>query len=451
MTDYSKDIERYLKGEMTPAERHALEKKSLSDPFLAEAMEGAAQITADEFAFDIQTLHQAIDEHSKKEQKKGKLLFWSLRIAAGLIILVIATYLILNLSDEIKPEQQLGNNESVQKAAPSELKTDSTNKSDKPLAMTEEIKKEEKAENALSTIERKEKTNAKKITAYDEAESPFADVLQTEKPAEESKAAPVASHVVSSVAEAEEKNTSPVAVSEAAKKEAEPTIPVTRRGASTSEKAKRSVADQGFSTSLPATSISGVVTAAEDGSPLPGVNVVLKGTTIGTITDVEGKFKLDSATLASTLVYSFIGMKTKEVNVTNNIPLNVEMSADISQLSEVVVVGYGNESRSEEIATVNLAHPEIGNRSYKKYLEENRIYPQSALDSKTEGRVTVEFFVESNGSLSDFTIIKGIGSGCDEELIRLIKEGPKWVPTKKNNQPVRDKARVRLNFQLPGK
>ncbi|MCZ8216742.1 MAG: energy transducer TonB, partial [Cyclobacteriaceae bacterium] len=83
--------------------------------------------------------------------------------------------------------------------------------------------------------------------------------------------------------------------------------------------------------------------------------------------------------------------------------------------------------------------------------EENRIYPQSALDSKTEGRVTVEFFVESNGSLRDFTIIKGIGSGCDEELIRLIKEGPKWVPTKKNNQPVRDKARVRLNFQLPGK
>jgi TonB family protein len=451
MTDYSKDIERYLKGEMTPAERHALEKKSLSDPFLAEALEGAAQITPTEFTLDIQTLHQAIDEQSKKKQKNATLLFWGLRIAAGLIILLIATYLVLNLSEEIKPAPQLSNSESLQKAAPGEFKTDSTNKPDKSLAMAEQIKEAEKGDKASRTIDRIEKQDAKEVTAYEEAEAPLADVLQTEKPAEESEPAPAVSPVVSSVAETDEKKTNPVAVSESVKKDAEPTLPVSRRVTSTSEKAKRSVANESMSAPLSVTSVSGVVTSAEDGSPLPGVNVVLKGTTIGTITDVEGKFKLDSATLASTLVYSFIGMKTKEMNVTNTNPLSVEMSADISQLSEVVVVGYGKDSRSEEIATVNLAHPEIGNRAYKKYLEENRIYPQIALDNKTEGRVTVEFFVESNGSLSDFTIIKGIGSGCDEELIRLIKQGPKWVPTKRNNQPVRDKARVRLNFQLPGK
>jgi TonB family protein len=450
MTDYSKDIERYLKGEMTPAERHALEKKSLSDPFLAEALEGATQITSDEFAFDIQTLNQAIHEQSKKAQKNTKLLFWSLRIAAGLIILVIATYLVLNLSEELKPVPQLSNSESVQKAVPGEFKTDSTNKSDKPLAMAEEIKKEEKAEKALSTIERKEKTNAKKITAYDEAEAPLVDVPQTEKPAEESEPAPAVSPVVSSVAKTEEKKTSPVAVSEAAKEEAEPIIPVTRRGTTASEKAKRSVADRSAN-SPEAASITGVVISAEDGSPLPGVNVVLKGTTIGTITDDEGKFKLDGIATPSTLVYSFIGLQSKEVPVSNFAPLNVQMNTDVTQLSEIVVSGNGDSERNEVNATVDLAHPEIGNRAYKKYLEENLIYPQSALDSKTEGRVTVEFFVESNGTLSDFTIIKGIGSGCDEELIRLIKEGPKWVPTKKNNQPVRDKARVRLNFQLPGK
>jgi hypothetical protein len=47
--------------------------------------------------------------------------------------------------------------------------------------------------------------------------------------------------------------------------------------------------------------------------------------------------------------------------------------------------------------------------------------------------------------------LKGIGYGCDEEVIRLIKEGPRWVPTRKNKEPVRDKVKVRLRFALPKK
>jgi protein TonB len=50
--------------------------------------------------------------------------------------------------------------------------------------------------------------------------------------------------------------------------------------------------------------------------------------------------------------------------------------------------------------------------------------------------------------LTNFIILRGIGGGCDEELIRLIKEGPKWIPTKKDNVPVQDKAKVRLKFEL---
>ena len=96
-----------------------------------------------------------------------------------------------------------------------------------------------------------------------------------------------------------------------------------------------------------------------------------------------------------------------------------------------------------------MAHPENGNRAFKQYLEKSIRYPEQAKAKAVEGRVTVEFTIQPNGSLTDFTVIRGIGSGCDEELIRLIKEGPRWIPTKKDNIPVQDKAKVRLKFELP--
>jgi TonB family protein len=195
--------------------------------------------------------------------------------------------------------------------------------------------------------------------------------------------------------------------------------------------------------------IRGKVTSSEDGSQLPGVNVIVKGTTIGTVTNIEGAYEVEVSIPNPTLVYSFIGLQSKEVVANERSEIDVQLNTDMAQLSEVVVTGYGTSNREVYSPTVDLAHPEIGYRDYKKYLEENIHYPQQALTNKIEGRVTIEFFVEPNGSLSDFQIIRGIGYGCEEELTRLIKEGPSWVPTKKDNAPVRDKARVRLKFTLP--
>jgi TonB family protein len=450
MTDYSKDIERYLNGEMTSAERHALEKKSLSDPFLAEALEGAEQLTAADFDQDIKALHKAIDLKVKQHGKNNQVIFWSLRLAAGLLVLAVATYLIINFSDQLKPAPATSYakpTQEMEEIAPApDTNTISLPKDQLALAEEKDAEKREitdkqkpaKAKNSVPIIE-----DEKQAT-------PVQDVIQEETKAEALKAE-AASPIVTSTAEIQEKKTEIIVASEAGK-EAESTTPKPTQDTSTRGRAKRSVADARSNAQLPpASAISGVVTSAEDGSPLPGVNVVLKGTTLGTITDAEGKFTLDGATLASTLVYSFIGLQTKEVTVTDTNPLNVSLNVDVAQLSEVVVTGYGYSDRNESTPTVDLAHPEIGNRAYRKYLEENLIYPQRAIDNKTEGRVTVEFFVEANGSLSDFIVTKGIGNGCDEELIRLIKEGPKWIPTKKDDQPIRDKARVRLNFQIPGK
>ena len=71
--------------------------------------------------------------------------------------------------------------------------------------------------------------------------------------------------------------------------------------------------------------LSGKVTAEEDGSPLPGVNVVLKGSTTGTVTDAEGIYKLSVPTEGGTLVFSFIGLKTQEILVGERSVVDLQM------------------------------------------------------------------------------------------------------------------------------
>ncbi len=96
----------------------------------------------------------------------------------------------------------------------------------------------------------------------------------------------------------------------------------------------------------PAVAISGRVTD-ENGEGLPGVNVLLKGTSTGTTTNAEGAYAMDLPDLNGTLVFSYIGYVTQEVAVNNQSVLNVVLATDIQSLSEVVVIGYGTQKRSD--------------------------------------------------------------------------------------------------------
>ncbi len=92
--------------------------------------------------------------------------------------------------------------------------------------------------------------------------------------------------------------------------------------------------------------ISGKVTD-EHGSPIPGANVTVKGTTIGTMTDVDGKYRLTVPDDSKTLVISFIGYLSQEVIIGNSSSLDVTLVADTQTLSEVVVIGYGSQRKSD--------------------------------------------------------------------------------------------------------
>ncbi len=94
--------------------------------------------------------------------------------------------------------------------------------------------------------------------------------------------------------------------------------------------------------------ISGKVTSMDDGQPLVGINVVVKGTTIGTVTDLDGVYSLEAPSSQSVLVFSFIGLATEEIKVGGRIIIDVQMSSDVKQLSEIVTISRGKANRSEK-------------------------------------------------------------------------------------------------------
>jgi len=104
--------------------------------------------------------------------------------------------------------------------------------------------------------------------------------------------------------------------------------------------------------------VGGTVTDASTGEVLPGVNVVIPGTTVGTMTDASGKYSLEVPNASVRLQFSFIGYVTQEVALGGQSTLNVAMTSDVAQLSEVVVVGYTSQKKSAltgAITAVNMA------------------------------------------------------------------------------------------------
>ena len=90
--------------------------------------------------------------------------------------------------------------------------------------------------------------------------------------------------------------------------------------------------------------MTGTVISAEDNEPIIGASIVVKGTTIGTVTDFDGAFSLDVPSSAKTLVVSYVGMKSQEIEVKSK--LNIVLEHDNQMLDEVMVVAYGTAKKS---------------------------------------------------------------------------------------------------------
>jgi iron complex outermembrane receptor protein len=138
----------------------------------------------------------------------------------------------------------------------------------------------------------------------------------------------------------------------------------------------------------------------ETGAPLPGATVIVKGTTNGTITDTDGKFVID-ADANDILQISYVGYSPKEVSVNGQSSIVVRLNPDLSQLNEVVVIGYGTQKRSDVTGAISSVNSESFNRGVVTN-------PGELLQGKLAG-VSIAANSGEPGAAQDI-IIRGIGS-----------------------------------------
>ncbi|RSK46592.1 TonB family protein [Hymenobacter perfusus] len=190
--------------------------------------------------------------------------------------------------------------------------------------------------------------------------------------------------------------------------------------------------------------IQGRVTDAV-GVPLPGATVLVPGTQNGTSTDADGKFQLNVPAATPQLAVSSIGYSTQTRALRpSDSTLALALAPDNRQLSEVVVVRREAPPMLPSIS----ATPAGGYGKLRQYLADSLDYPEKALTDRREGTVRVQFVVGIDGKLSDFKVVKSVSPECDEEALRLLKEGPTWFPAVENNRRTARKVVVGVPFKI---
>ncbi len=147
--------------------------------------------------------------------------------------------------------------------------------------------------------------------------------------------------------------------------------------------------------------VTGKVTSADDGSALPGVNVVVKGTSTGGVTDIDGNYSIEVPGNNATLVFSFIGFASQEIPVNNRSTINVSLSQDAEELAEVIITAYGTSTKRDFTGSAST----IGAENFELRPATN---PLSAI----EGNATGVQFINSSGApgSSPNLVIRGVGT-----------------------------------------
>ena len=218
--------------------------------------------------------------------------------------------------------------------------------------------------------------------------------------------------------------------------------------------------------------VAGKVVMEQNGKPLSGVSVIVRGTTNGTLADAKGKFSL-MANEGDVLMFSFVGMQTQSVIVPKDgsESMVVSMKEEVQNLNEMVVVGYAPQddgviqvtsAKKEEETPAPKADEEQaifqvveempsfpgGMNECMKFLAKNMKYPVAAQQAKIEGRVIVQFVVDKDGTITDTKVVRGVSPEIDAEALRVVGMMPKWNPGKQRGKAVAVKYTLPMMFRL---
>lgn len=360
----------YIRGLRKGKEAHRLEKESMQDPFLADAMDGYNQVEGNHEQ-RIEQLRIQISARSTKKRNTYAII-WS--VAACLVIgFGISSYfLFLKETPEpvipIIPQKEIA-------LVPTKTKTDSTPIS--PVSTKQADKKDIIAKSRttiskppsapITTMPMEEETSGQMVAATDE------EVIMT-------------------------------------------------TGASDPESVKKMrIAKMAV---IPTNDIIKGKVTDQKGEPLIGASVMYKGTNIGTVTDVNGEFSLLKKAENKQLTAQYIGYDPVEVPVDTSRTMLIAMNEDQKGLSEVVVVGHGVNKKANKD---NTPQPVDGKRKYLKYLKKNLVRPTDETCAQVKGKVVLTFLVNRDGRPFHIKVKKSLCESSDKEAIRLVQEGPDWT------------------------
>jgi Ca-activated chloride channel family protein len=182
--------------------------------------------------------------------------------------------------------------------------------------------------------------------------------------------------------------------------------------------------------------ITGKVTSSDDGSPIPGVSILLKGTSTGTVTDTNGDYQISAPSQGGKLIFTFVGMKTHEIAIGTKSVINVKLHPDVQALSEVVVLGYA--TKSKRVARKAVASGTAGNvnmapvAEYDMAYGEPETYQQPQYNTEEYDGIVENIFHEaSKNPLSTFSI--DVDAASYSNVRRFINNG---------QHPPRDAVRI---------
>jgi TonB-dependent starch-binding outer membrane protein SusC len=159
--------------------------------------------------------------------------------------------------------------------------------------------------------------------------------------------------------------------------------------------------------------ISGGVTD-EENNPIPGVNVIVKGTSSGTVTDISGKYNLSVPNGASALIFSFVGYQTQEIDIGNQQIINVQLLTDANQLSEVIVTGYTTQNKKDLTGAVGVVE-----------IKDVQSFPVAGADEMLEGRVAgVDVISNNEPGASAAVRVRGFSTIRNNDPLYIIDGVP---------------------------
>jgi len=145
-----------------------------------------------------------------------------------------------------------------------------------------------------------------------------------------------------------------------------------------------------------------------------------------------------------------INVVEDDVEVEDELIIDVEADENTEVEEYIPIEDDEEEVEEAQIFMVVESMPQFpgGETALHKYLAENIKYPQMAKESGIQGRVFVTFVIEKNGAVTDVRVLRGIGGGCDEEAIRVVKAMPNWSAGKQRGKPVRVQFNLPVKFTL---